>query len=163
MGLMGAGKTRLGRAVAQELNVEFTDSDREIEMAAGCSISDIFEVYGEPAFRDVEKKVLERLLSDGSRVVATGGGAFMTEAVRHMIKDMGLSIWLNANVDVLHERTSRTDHRPLLRTGDPKKTLSDLIAKRAPIYALADYEVNSGDRPITEIVDDILKIIRAEN
>tara|TARA_Y100001934_G_scaffold25687_1_gene28464 strand:- start:1116 stop:1631 length:516 start_codon:yes stop_codon:yes gene_type:complete len=161
VGLMGAGKTRLGRTVAQELGLEFFDSDREIEMAAGCSISDIFEVYGEPAFRDVERKVMDRLLSEDRRVISTGGGAFMTESVRHMIKDRALSIWLNANLDVLFERTSRTDHRPLLQTGDPKKILDDLMKKRAPIYALADHQVDSGDRPINQIVSDIVEIIKS--
>lgn len=153
VGMMGAGKSRIGRELAARLNYEFVDADDEIIDAAGCSISDIFELYGEEAFRDVEMKVITRLLSNPPRIIATGGGAFMNDAIREKIALGGISIWLKADIDVLVERTSRRKGRPLLAIGDPKEILEGLMKQRYPVYATADIAVDSLDIPIDETVD----------
>ena len=155
IGLMGAGKSRIGRELATKLKYEFVDADDEIIDAAGCSISDIFKLYGEQAFRDVEMKVITRLLDGPPRIIATGGGAFMNESVRKKIVDSGISIWLKADIDVLVERTGRRKGRPLLDKGDPKEILQQLMTQRYPVYATADIAVDSRDIPIDETVSEV--------
>lgn len=156
VGLMGAGKTTIGRRLSKRLGVTFVDADEEVEKAAGCTISDIFESYGESAFRDVERRVIERLLNEPPHVLATGGGAFMNPETRKQIKEMGISVWLYADVSTLAERVKRKDTRPLLRGGDPDQILHDLAKQRYPVYALADIRVESGGGPHDLVVKAIL-------
>jgi len=157
IGLMGTGKTTVGRRLARRLGVRFIDSDMEIEKAAQLKVSDIFAIYGEPEFRSLERRVIERLLSGKPCVLATGGGAFMDSQTRQLIKDNGDSIWLDADIDVLVERTSRRDTRPLLETGDPAEILTTLAEKRNPIYAEADIRVESARGTHDVVVDAIAK------
>jgi shikimate kinase len=145
IGLMGAGKTAIGRRLAARLGVPFVDADHEIEAAAGRTIAEIFEQYGEGAFRDGEAKVIARLLDRPPGVIATGGGAFMAEATRALIKQRAVSLWLRADLDVLVRRTTGRTHRPLLNTGDPRQVLDDLMARRYPVYAEADVIVDVTD------------------
>ena len=158
VGLMGAGKTTVGRRLASDLGLEFRDADHEIEKAAGCTIPQIFETYGEAAFREGERKVISRLLDDAPHVLATGGGAFMNDETRATIKDRAVSVWLDAEIPILLERVSRKNNRPLLKTGDPETILRKLAAERNPIYAEADIRVES-DGGAHEIVVD--KIVQA--
>jgi len=155
VGLMGAGKSRIGRELAARLNYDFVDADDEIVNAAGCSISDIFERYGEDAFRDVEMKVITRLLDGPPRIIATGGGAFMNESVRQKIAASGISIWLKADLEILVERTARRTGRPLLNKGDPKVIIEELMKQRYPVYASANIAVYSKDVPINQTVDEV--------
>lgn len=141
VGLMGSGKTRVGAELAKVLKMPFVDSDREIEKSAGMPVQDIFERLGEQAFRDGEKKVIARLLNDGGTVMATGGGAFMQQEIRQLIKDKGISVWLKASLETLMERTARTDHRPLLRGEDRDEKLKKLMQERYDIYAEADITI----------------------
>lgn len=141
VGLMGAGKTRVGREIAKLLHMRFADADREIEEAAGCSVQEIFDLYGETGFREGEVRVIERLLSEGPLVLATGGGAFMNEVTRANIKRMAVSVWLKADLELLVERTARTSHRPLLQNTDGRAVLQALMEKRYPVYAQADVTV----------------------
>ncbi len=143
IGLMGAGKTRLGGMLAQSLGLPFTDSDQDVEKAAGCSVAEIFERYGEPAFRDLERKVLARLLTQGGGVIATGGGAVMNEQTADLVFSQALSVWIRADIDLLVERTGRSDKRPLLRTGNPRDILQNLMDKRYPVYAKADITIDT--------------------
>jgi len=145
VGLMGAGKTSVGRKLAEKLDLPFTDADEEIVKAAGCSIEDIFEHYGEQAFRDVEERVIARLLEEGPQVLATGGGAFVNPRTRAQIAAQGISVWLRADLDVLLRRTRRRGGRPLLKNRDPKATLKKLMDERYPVYAEADIVVDSRD------------------
>ena len=161
IGLMGAGKSRIGRELAGKLELSFTDSDDEIIKAAGCSISDIFELYGENAFRDVEKKVISRLLEGEAQIIATGGGAFINDENRKMIKEKGISIWLKAELPILVERTGRRGGRPLLENGNPAEILKGLMDERYPVYADADIVVNTLDVPIDETVNDTLEALAA--
>ena len=147
VGLMGAGKSTVGRRLASALRLPFHDADQEIEAAAGCTISDFFERYGEKAFREGERKVIARLLAGPRHVLATGGGAFMDPDTRALIKERGLSIWLRADISLLLERVTKRPTRPLLKSGDPKETMERLINERYPIYAEADITVDSGDGP----------------
>jgi shikimate kinase len=156
VGMMGAGKSSVGRRLAQTLGVPFRDADSEIETAAGCSVSEIFARYGEAAFRDGERKVVARLLSAPPHVLATGGGAFADEQIRARIKQDAVSVWLKADIDLLLERTGRKDTRPLLRNGDPRATLEKLMSERAVVYGEADIVVESGDGPHGEVVRRIL-------
>lgn len=151
VGLMGVGKSAIGRRLAKKLALPFVDADVEIEAAAGSSIVDYFEAYGEAAFRDGERKVIARLLEGEPHVLATGGGAFMDVETRALIKEKGISIWLNADLDTLVERVSRRNTRPLLRNGDPHKILEELMAIRNPIYAEADIAVESDNQPLGEM------------
>ncbi len=158
VGLMGAGKSSIGRRLAAaRLELAFVDADFEIEKAAGCSINDIFELHGETAFRDGERRVIERLLSRPVHVLATGGGAYVDPTTRSLIKEHAVSVWLRADLELLHKRTSRRNTRPLLRSGDPRATLSRLIEDRHPIYARADLTVDSGDGPHSIVVNEIIK------
>ncbi|MBM3618308.1 MAG: shikimate kinase [Alphaproteobacteria bacterium] len=144
VGLMGAGKSSIGKRLAKALDVPFVDSDEEIVKAAGCSISNIFEVYGEAMFRDLERRVLNRLLTEEkASVIATGGGAFIQDATRALIKEKAVSVWLKADLDVLHERVSRKNNRPLLEKGDKREILAKLMADRDPFYAQADLAISS--------------------
>ncbi len=143
VGLMGAGKTSVGRKLANMLEMNFVDVDEEISKAAGCSIEDIFDDYGEEAFRDVEERVIQRLLQEKPRVLATGGGAFMNPRTRPLIAKRGISVWLRADLDVLVRRTSRKGGRPLLKNKDHRATLGKLIEERGTVYAEADIVVDS--------------------
>jgi shikimate kinase len=153
IGLMGAGKSRIGRDLATKVGLPFVDADDEIVKAAGCSVSDIFELYGEKAFRDVEERVISRLLNDEVQIIATGGGAFMNANIRKAISEHGVSIWLKAELDVLVERTSRRRGRPLLENGDPAAILKGLMDERYPVYSEANIVVDSQDVPIDATVD----------
>lgn len=161
VGLMGAGKSAVGRRLAARLGIPFIDADAEIEKAAGCTISEIFERDGEESFRDGERRVIARLLdSEPVHVLATGGGAFVDPETRALIRNEGISLWLRADLDVLFERVNRRSHRPLLKTADPKGTLAVLMEKRYPVYAEADITVESGDGPIGAMVDKVLAALR---
>ena len=156
VGLMGSGKSTIGRRLANRLGMRFVDADDEIEKAAGCSISDIFATMGEAAFRDGERRVIARLLGEGPLVLATGGGAFMDESTRDRIRASGTSIWLRADLDVLVRRCQRRTHRPLLQQGNPRDVLRDLMARRHPLYETADVTVDSGDEDHETVVDRIV-------
>ena len=157
VGLMGAGKTTVGRRLAKEMGLDFFDSDAEIVDAAGCSISDIFAIHGETIFRDLEQRVMVRLMSGEPAVIATGGGAFMNENIRETIVQYGTSIWLKAELDVLEERVARRNTRPLLEQGDKREILTKLIEQRYPVYALADYTVNSAHGTHESVVEEIMQ------
>jgi shikimate kinase len=159
VGMVGAGKSSVGRRLAIRLGVPFVDADAEIEKAAGMSIPDIFATRGEPDFRAGEVRVIARLLDGGPQVLATGGGAFMNPDTRAAIKAKGVSIWLNADFDVLMRRIKRRQDRPLLRTEDPAATLKQLIEERYPTYGLADFTVQSREVPHDKIVDEIVTLL----
>jgi shikimate kinase len=160
VGMMGAGKSSVGRRLATRLGVTFKDADSEIEMAAGCSVSEIFERYGEPAFRDGERKVIARLLGEPPLVLATGGGAFMDPQTRSQLKESTVTVWIKAPVDVLMNRVSRRGDRPLLRTANPRDALERLLKERAPVYAEADITIESDDGPHATAVDLILGALK---
>ncbi|WP_182085158.1 shikimate kinase [Aureimonas sp. ME7] len=143
VGLMGAGKTTVGRKLAQMLELPFVDTDHEIEDASRMTISELFAAYGEPEFRALEARVVARLVDEGPRVIATGGGAFMNEATRKLLSERAVTVWLKAELDVLMERVSKRPTRPLLQTADPRATLKALMDQRYPIYAGADLTVHS--------------------
>lgn len=145
VGLMGAGKTKIGRRVAARLNLPFFDSDTEIETAAGETIEEIFRIRGEAVFRDGERRVIARLLTQPVHVLATGGGAFMDAATRDLIRHRGVSVWLRADLEVLLARVARRNNRPLLEQGDRRAVLADLIERRYPVYAEADLIIDSGE------------------
>ncbi len=162
IGMMGVGKSSVGRRLGARLSVPFVDADAEIEKAAGMSIADIFARHGEADFRSGEARVIARLLDGGPQVLATGGGAFINPDTRNAIRAKGVSIWLSADVDVLMRRISkRRNERPLLQTADPAATLRRLLAEREPIYAQADLTVQSRDVPHDAIVADIMKALAA--
>jgi shikimate kinase len=145
VGLMGAGKTKIGRRLAARLSLPFSDSDHEIEVAAGESIEEIFANWGERVFRDGERRVIGRLLARRVHVLATGGGAFMDPLTRQLIAQRGVSLWLRADLDVLVSRVSRRNNRPLLKSGDCRTILAQLIEQRHPVYAQSDIVVDSGE------------------
>lgn len=155
VGLMGAGKSCVGRKLAARLGLDFVDADQEIEKAANQTVAEIFSNYGEPAFRDLERKVMARLLAGTPCILAAGGGAFMDETTRALVKDKGLSLWLRADLDLLVKRTAGRDHRPLLKTGDPREILGRLIGQRYPVYCQADLIVDSADQPADVTVDAV--------
>lgn len=156
VGMMGAGKTSIGRRLATRLGIKFLDADQEIEAAAGMTIPDIFQEHGEAAFREGERKVIARLLSNSEPIVlATGGGAFLDEDTRVLIKAEAVSIWLNTEFNVLMERVRRRNNRPLLKTDDPEATMRKLLAERTPVYAQADIAVETGDGPHQSVVTKI--------
>ncbi|WDZ75893.1 shikimate kinase [Ensifer adhaerens] len=159
IGLMGAGKSAIGRLTAQALGIPFVDSDHEIERVSRMTISDLFARYGEEEFRALETRVLKRLLRSGPRVVSTGGGAYINERSRRQIKKGGLTIWLNAELDVLWERVNKRDTRPLLKTENPKQTLQNLMNARYPIYSEADLTVLSRDVKKETMVEDVLTAV----
>ncbi len=156
VGLMGAGKSTVGRRLGNALKLPFHDADQEIETAAGCSITDFFERYGEPAFREGERKVIARLLAGPRHVLATGGGAFMDPTTRALIKRLGFSVWLRADIGLLMERVLKRPTRPLLKNDDPRATMERLMAERYPVYAEADLTVDSNGGPHDAIVQRIL-------
>ncbi len=159
VGMMGAGKSSVGKRLAVALDIPFLDADTEIEKAAGMSIPDIFESKGEPYFRAGEARVIARILDAGPQVLATGGGAFMNEQTRAAVAARGISIWLKADLDVLLRRVKRRADRPLLKNGDPAETLERLMAERDPVYAQADITVGSRDVPHESIVAEIVGLI----
>ncbi len=161
IGMMGAGKTTVGRRLAARLNRQFLDSDEEIERAAQMTIPEIFEQRGEPEFRAGETRVISRVLKDQGVVLATGGGAFVNGETRALVKAEAISIWLKADLDVLFERVSRRSNRPLLRTSNPRATLEKLIEDRYPIYAEADVTVYSRDVPQDVVASDVIDAVLA--
>ena len=157
VGLMGAGKTAIGKRLATKIELPFVDADTEIEKAAGMTIKEIFEEHGEAYFRDGEQRVIARILQEeGPQILATGGGAYMNTETRKTIQKMGVSIWLKADFDVLMERVSRKSHRPLLQNEDPAAVMKSLITERYPVYQQADITVQSRDVAHEVIVDEIM-------
>jgi shikimate kinase len=162
VGLMGVGKSTVGRRLAKRLGVPFVDSDSAIEDAAGYTPAEIFERYGEKDFRDGERRLVARLVNEGDvRVIATGGGAYVDPRTREMLNERAITVWLDAPVDVLTERTSRRDTRAQLRNGDPKATLERLQQERRPSYEEAHIHVRSGEGAHREVVDAILDALEA--
>ncbi|MEO6382214.1 MAG: shikimate kinase [Nitrobacter sp.] len=159
VGMMGAGKSTVGRRLAARLAMTFVDADAEIELAAGMSISEIFETHGEPHFRDGEARVIARLLSGAPMVLATGGGAVLREETRARIRERAISIWLKADAEVILRRVRRRADRPLLQTADPAATIGRLIAEREPVYQLADITIASRDVPHEKIVDECIDLL----
>jgi shikimate kinase len=159
IGLMGAGKTAVGKRLAARLDLPFIDADSEIELAAGQTISEIFAEHGEPYFRSGEARVIARLLGGGPEVLATGGGAYMDARTRANIKAGGISVWLKAELPVLLHRVRRRDHRPLLTAGSPDAVMRELMKKRYPVYAEADITVESRDVPHDVIVSDVVEAL----
>ncbi len=161
VGLMGAGKTTVGRRLAKQIGVSFKDSDDEIAAAAGCSIPDIFEIHGEAIFRDLEQRVISRLLTDEApQILATGGGAWMNAITRKLIKEHALSIWLKADLDVLLDRVSRRGGRPLLEKGDKRAILSRLMEERYPVYSQANLTVESDNGAHERVVEGIIASLK---
>ena len=161
IGLMGAGKSTIGRRLGARLGIPFVDADAEIEKAAGSSIEDIFATHGEQAFRDGERRVIARLLKDPVHVLATGGGAFIEPATRELIRDSGVSVWLRAELDVLLRRVKRRNDRPLLKQGDPQEILRQHMEERYPIYAEADITIDTADAPHETVVREIIQKLDA--
>jgi len=159
VGMMGAGKSTIGRRISARLGLPFLDADAEIEAAAGMSIPDIFESRGEPDFRDGEARVIARLLDSGPAVLATGGGAFMRQETRDRIRYKAVSIWLKADTDIIMRRVKRRSDRPLLQTPDPEATVDRLISEREPVYQQADLTVWSRDVPHEKIVDECIEAL----
>jgi len=162
VGLMGAGKTTVGLRLAKAMGLPFVDSDKEIEDAAGCSISDLFAMYDEAVFRDLELKVLKRLLGNKQQILATGGGAFVQPALRELITRKGFTLWLRADIDTLLERVGRRDTRPLLAKGNKRKILSRLIQDRYPLYEQSDMVVDSNIGSHEQVVKSITKRLKDE-
>jgi len=160
VGLMGCGKSSIGKRLAARLKLRFVDADDEIELAAGQSISDIFAEHGEAHFRDGERKVIARLLCEGPQVLATGGGAYMNPETRKYIAERGISVWLRADLKTLMKRVLRRDHRPLLQDPDPEGVMRRLMDQRYPIYGLADLRIDSRDVPHDVIVDELVYRLR---
>ncbi len=161
VGLMGAGKSRIGRELARLYDLPFCDADAEIEAAAGCSIQDIFEIYGEEEFRNGERRVIARLLDRPGQVLAAGGGAFMDPETRARIRARAVSVWLQADIELLLQRVRRRDDRPLLKEDTPRKVLERLIAERYPVYAEADIVVKTADEAPAATVVRVDEAIRA--
>jgi len=156
VGMMGAGKSSIGRRLAGRLRLPFVDADSEIELAANATISEIFDRHGEAYFRDGERRVIQRLLEEGPKVLAAGGGAFIQPETRSAIQKKGISIWLKADRDLLLSRVKRRSSRPLLKDGDPASIIERLIAERYPVYAEADVHVQSRDIAHDAVIDDLL-------
>lgn len=159
VGLMGVGKSTVGRRLASRLHLPFVDADHEIELAAGMSVTDIFDRFGEPHFRDGERRVIARLIDGRRKVIATGGGAFVNDDTRRLILGSALAIWLDAEPAVLAERVKRRDTRPLLRGRDPLQVLTELAERRNPYYRQAPIHVTSQDAPHDATVEAILEAI----
>ncbi|MCO6386303.1 MAG: shikimate kinase [Aliihoeflea sp.] len=162
VGLMGAGKTSVGRKVAQALQLPFADSDHEIESVSRMTVPELFEAYGEVEFRALEQRVVTRLIADGPAVIATGGGAFMNADTRAAIRAHAISIWLKADLDTLMERVARRQNRPLLKTPDPRAMMRKLMEDRYPVYAEADLTVTSRDARHTVIAGEIIEAVNAK-
>src|SRR6266702_7087667 len=161
VGMMGVGKSTIGRRMAMRLRLPFVDADAEIEAAAGMSIPEIFEIHGEPHFRDGEARVIARLLEGGPAVLATGGGSFVREETRRRVGDKAVSIWLKADADIIMRRVKRRADRPLLQTADPAATVGRLIEERDPVYRHADITIWSRDVPHEKIVDECLEALHS--
>jgi len=161
VGMMGAGKSTIGRRLAARLNLPFVDADTEIEVAAGMTIPEIFEMHGEPHFRDGEARVIARLLDGGPAVLATGGGSFMREETRRRIAEKAVSIWLKADPDIIMRRVRRRADRPLLQTADPVATINRLLGEREPVYQHADLTIGSRDVPHDKIVEECIAALHA--
>lgn len=159
VGMMGVGKSTVGRKLAQLLDLPFADADDEIEQAAQMSVSEVFERFGEPYFRDGERRVIARLMDSGPAVIATGGGAFVQPDTRALILERGIAVWLDSDVATLVERVGRKDTRPLLRGGDPAEIVARIKAERAPAYAEAPLKVMSDSGPQGEAVNRILQVL----
>lgn len=159
VGLMGVGKSTIGRRLANRLNLPFVDSDDEIETAAGMKVGELFESYGEDYFRDGERRVIARLMDGSVKIIATGGGAFVNDETRELILKEAVAIWLNADIEVLAERVSRRDTRPLVRDTDPKTVLSELAGKRNQFYSQAPIHIQSGEGAHEDTVDRILEAL----
>ena len=172
IGLMGAGKTRIGKQLASSIGLDFYDSDDEIEQAAGMPVSEIFERFGEAYFRDGERRVIERLVDESydassHYVIATGGGAIMTKETQDLLLAKTHLVWVRADIDVMVERTARRDTRPLLKSGDPREILTTLMNKRYPVYEKADIVVESHNGPVEAVMnqalDKIYNFLRYDN
>ena len=163
VGLMGAGKTSVGRRLAEKLGIPFVDADHEIEAAAGKSIAEIFADHGESYFREGERRVIQRLIRNGAQVLATGGGAYMNDETRARIQDHGISLWLKASLPLLMKRVLKRQDRPLLKTGDPEVVMRNLIDKRYPVYGLADITVESRDVQHGQMVNDVIRALALWN
>jgi shikimate kinase/shikimate kinase/3-dehydroquinate synthase len=159
VGMPGAGKTSVGRRLATRLGIPFVDADHEIEAAAGMAISDIFEVHGEGAFRDGERRVIQRLLGHGPQVLATGGGAFMNAETRDAVARAGVSVWLRADLATLMQRVRKRSHRPLLANADPDAVMRQLLVTREPVFALADLTIQSWETPHETIVTTMIEAL----
>nr|WP_320140935.1 shikimate kinase [uncultured Cohaesibacter sp.] len=159
VGLMGAGKTTIGRRLAKRLSIPFRDADHEIEAAANMTVAEIFAQHGEAHFRDGEKRVIARLLDEGDQVIATGGGAWMNEETRALVAERGISVWLKAEFDVLMERVRRRSHRPLLKDPDPEGVMHRLMDERYPVYEMADVVVLSKEAPHDRIVTSVIEAL----
>ena len=162
VGMMGAGKSTIGRRLAARLGLPFVDADTEIEAAAGMTIPEIFEAHGEPHFRDGEARVIARLLESGPAVLATGGGSFMREETRLRIGEKAVSIWLKADPDTIMRRVKRRADRPLLHTADPAATVNRLLSEREPVYGRADITIASREVPHDKIVDECIEALRVQ-
>ncbi|WP_235919413.1 shikimate kinase [Aureimonas psammosilenae] len=156
VGLMGAGKSTVGRRLAQRLSLPFFDSDNEIEAASRMTVAELFAAYGEAEFRALEARVVTRLAAEGPQIVATGGGAFMAEATRAALLGSAVTVWLKADLDTLMERVMRRGNRPLLKTADPRATMRDLMEKRYPVYGLADVNVHSRNVKREVVAEEIV-------
>ena len=159
VGLMGVGKSTVGRRLARRLGLDFVDSDAAIEDASGYSAAEVFERFGEQDFRDGERRLVARLIDGAVKVIATGGGAYVDSRTRQLLNERAITVWLDAPVEVLAERTSRRDTRPLLRNDDPKATLERLNDERRPSYAEAHIHVQSSDGPHGDVVERIVAAI----
>jgi shikimate kinase len=160
VGLMGSGKSTIGRKLAQVIDLEFFDSDTEIENASRMSVKDLFAVYGEPEFRALEQRVMLRLMEDGPRIISTGGGAFINPEVREAVLKGGIAVWLDADIDVLMERVGRRETRPLLNNGDPEATMRNLMETRYPTYAEAQIRVVSRNERKDIMVGEVIEALR---
>ena len=163
VGMMGAGKTSIGRRLATRLEVPFCDADHEIEAAAGLTVAEIFARFGEPYFRDGERRVIARLLGDAPHVLATGGGAFMDEATRLAMRNAAFTIWLKAPVELLLSRVKKRETRPLLKDGDMRQTMEKLLALREPVYAQADMTIECADEPHGAAVEHIVEALKTRS
>ena len=162
IGMMGSGKSAIGKRLAANLDLPFMDADNEIEAAAGMSIPDIFDCFGEDHFRQGERKVIARLMGEGPMVLSTGGGAFMNDETRELITSNAISIWLKADIETLVQRVKRKDNRPLLKTGDPEEIMSNLLKEREPFYSLANVVVESRNESHESVVEAVAESLLAE-
>ena len=163
VGLMGAGKTSVGRRLAEKLGIPFVDADHEIEAAAGKTIAEIFADHGEAYFREGERRVIQRLIGNGAQVLATGGGAYMNDETRARIQEHGISVWLKASLPLLMKRVMKRQDRPLLKTDDPEAVMRNLIEKRYPVYGQADVTVESRDVQHGQMVNDVIRALAQWN
>lgn len=160
VGLMGAGKSAIGKRLAQRLGLPFVDADDEIERAAGCSVAEFFERFGESEFRAGERRVISRLLDGPQHVLSTGGGAYMDPDTRALMRSKATTVWLRAELDVLYDRVKRRGHRPLLKQGEPREILNRLIQQRYPVYAEADVTVDSTAQPAERTTEQVIDALR---